>query len=338
MVVNPLSQLRRVLFLAFMVMVVGVVGYRLTAQLSWLDALYMTVITLSTVGYREVMPDIDGDAKLFTIVLILGGAGVLAYSIKTVTEVLLDDATKHFFHQRSTLKRLEKMKNHYIVCGLGRVGKAVCEELLSEEVPFVIVERNQDMVRMAQERGWNVVEGDATEDRVLEMAGVERASGLMSCVDSDANNLLLIMTARAMSKDLVISARVSKDTNVPKFQRAGANNVYSPFSLLGRRMTRALTQPRVTELLDLALEESNYDLTIGEVAVPGTSDLVGQTLVECNFRARFGSVILSIIREDRTILHNPPANTKLCAQDILVVLGTPEQLQAIKLEFGIGKK
>ena len=174
MVVNPLSQLRRVLFLAFMVMVVGVVGYRLTAQLSWLDALYMTVITLSTVGYREVMPDIDGDAKLFTIVLILGGAGVLAYSIKTVTEVLLDDATKHFFHQRSTLKRLEKMKNHYIVCGLGRVGKAVCEELLSEEVPFVIVERNQDMVRMAQERGWNVVEGDATEDRVLEMRRLRR--------------------------------------------------------------------------------------------------------------------------------------------------------------------
>jgi len=321
-----------VAFLALLVLLVGVVGYRITAQLSWLDSLYMTVITLSTVGFREVGPELDTDAKMFTIVLILGGAGVLAFSIKTTTEVLLDDATKHFFHQRSTLKRLEKMKEHYIVCGLGRVGKAVCEELLGEEVPFVVVERNDEAVRDAQERGWNVIQGDATEDRILEQAGIVSASGLMSCVDSDANNILLIMTARALNPKVTISARVSEDRNVQKFQRAGANHVYSPFSLLGRRMTRSLTQPRVTELLDLALEETNYDLTISECALPGSSELVGQSLVEVKFRARFGSVILSIIRKDRTILHNPPAETKLCADDILVVLGTPEQLAALKSE------
>lgn len=333
MVVNPLSQLRRVVFLAILVMILGVLGYRITAQLSWLDSLYMTVITLSTVGFREVGPELDTDAKLFTIILILGGAGVLAYSIKTTTEVLLDDATKHFFHQRSTMKRLEKMKGHFIVCGLGRVGRAVCDELLQEKVPFVVVERDDEMVKWAQERGWNVVQGDATEDRILEIAGIERADGMMSCVDSDANNLLLIMTARAMAPELTISARVSQDRNVKKFQRAGANHVYSPFSLLGRRMTRSITQPRVTELLDLAMEESNYDLTIGECAVPDSSELVGQTLVQCNFRARFGSVILSIIRADRTILHNPPADTPLCGGDILVILGTPEQLKALKAEL-----
>jgi len=339
-VVNPLSQLRRVAALAILVMVLGVVGYRFTAQLSWLDALYMTVITLSTVGFREVGPELDADAKIFTIFLILGGAGVLAYSIKTTTEVLLDDATKHFFHQRSTLKRLMKMNDHYIVCGLGRVGKAVCMELLAEGVPFVVVERETGLVRAAQERAWNVVHGDATEDRILMQAGIERAQGLMSCVDSDANNLLLIMTARALAEKIIISARVSEDRNVVKFRRAGADHVYSPFSLLGRRMTRSLTQPRVTELLDLALEESNYDLSIGEAAVPETSDLVGQSLVQCNFRSRYGSVILSIIRADRSILHNPPADTKLCAGDILVILGTPSQLKDLKAEFkrGLGLK
>ena len=337
MVVNPLSQLRRVVVLAVLVMVLGVIGYRFTAQLSWLDSLYMTVITLSTVGFREVGPELDTDGKIFTIFLILGGAGVLAYSIKTTTEVLLDDATKHFFHQRSTMKRLEKMRGHYIVCGLGRVGRAVCEELLYEKVPFVIVEREDELVRAAQERGWNVIQGDATEDRILEMAGIDRANGLMSCIDSDANNILLIMTARTLNPDVIISARVSRDRNVMKFQRAGADHVYSPFSLLGRRMTRALTQPRVTELLDLALEESNYDLTIGEVAIPETCELVGQTLVECNFRARFGAVILSIIRADRSILHNPPAETKLGAKDILVMLGTPDQINALKTRFGLKK-
>lgn len=215
MVANPLSQLSRVAALALLVLLVGVIGYRFTAHLDWLDALYMTVITLSTVGFREVGL-IEQEAKVFTVFLILGGAGVLAYSIKTTTEVLLDDATKHFFHQRSTLKRIEKMKDHYIVCGLGRVGKAVCEELVTEHVPFVVVEREEDVYRAAQERGWSALHGDATDDRTLELAGIERARGMMSCVDSDANNLLLIMTARALSPNLTISARVSEDRNVKK--------------------------------------------------------------------------------------------------------------------------
>ena len=313
------------------ILLFGVIGYRITADLGWLDSLYMTVITLSTVGYREVGSPLDADAKLFTVFLILGGASVLAFSIKTTTEVLMDDSTKHFFHQRSTLKRLEKMTGHFIVCGLGRVGRAVCEELLAEEVPFIAIEQEDAEVREAQERGWNVLQADATDDRVLEHVGIERAHGLMACIDSDANNLLLIMTACALNSDLKISARVSQDRNVKNFKRAGASHIYSPFSLLGRRMTRALTQPRVTELLDLALEESNYDLNLGESVVSENSDIVGQTLVECNFRNRFGAVVLSIIRQDHSILHNPPADTEVQAGDILVALGTPDQLKAMKI-------
>lgn len=317
--------------MAILVLFGGVVGYRITAESNWLDSLYMTVITLSTVGYREV-GDMDADAKLFTIFLILGGAGFLAYAIKTTTEVLLDDGTRHFFQQRSTLRRLEKMRDHFIVCGLGRVGKAVCEELHSEKVPFVIVENSSEEVRDASKRGWRVIQGDATEDSVLKQAGVERAGGLMACIDSDANNLMLIVTARGLREQLTISARVSEERNVEKFRRAGASNIYSPFSLLGRRMARSLTQPRVTELLDLALEQSNHDLTITECPVPESSELVGQTLVECGFRARFGAVILAIIREDRQILHNPAADTEIQKNDILVVLGAPDQLEAIKDE------
>ena len=316
-------------FFALLVVCFGVLGYRVTAGLGWLDSLYMTVITLSTVGFREV-GFLDDNAKFFTIVLILGGAGVLAYSIKTTTEVLMDDATKHFFHQRATLKRLEKIKDHYIVCGLGRVGKAVCEELVAEKVPFVVLEQHDEEVRDAQERGWSVLQGDATDDRILELAVIERAKGLMSCVDSDANNVLLIMTARALSPSLIISARVSEERNIKNFKRAGANHIYSPFSLLGRRMTRALTQPRVTELLDLALEESNYDLNLGECPVSPDCSLVGQTLVECSFRKTYGAVILSIIRHDHSILHNPPADTKVMANDILLILGTPDQLEELK--------
>lgn len=314
-----------------MMVVLGVLGYRLTAQLDWLDSLYMTVITLSTVGFREVGTGLDADAKLFTILLIVGGAGVLAYAVTTTTEVLLDENTRLYFQQRATLKRIKRtMKNHFIVCGLGRVGKAVCEELNTEKIPFVIVEHNNDLVREAAGRGWSVIDGDATEDRVLSQAGIETARGLMACVDSDANNLLVIMTARGLNPMLQVSARVAEDRNCEKFRRAGAQNVYSPYGLVGRRIARALTRPRVTELLDLALEQSNYDLTIEECPVSKNCSLVGQTLAECDFRARYGAVILSVIRADREILHNPSASTRLLGEDILVVLGKPEQLASIR--------
>ncbi len=326
---NPIVQLYRIALLAFLVVLFGVMGYRATSGLGWLDALYMTVITLSTVGYREVGPGLDDSGKIFTVVLILGGAGVLAYSVKTAIEIVLDDATRHYFQQRSNLRRLDKLKDHYIVCGLGRVGRAVCEELAQEKLDFVFLDSDEQSVKEATERGWSGLLGDATEDRILIQAGIERAKGLMCCVRTDADNLMTIVTARGLVEELPISARVSDERNLEKFRRAGAVNIYSPFSLVGRRLARAMTQPRVSQLLDLAFEQANYDLTISEYPVPAHSDLVGKTLVESGFRGRFGAVILALIREDRSILHNPAIDTLFRANDILVVLGTPTQLKAL---------
>ncbi len=327
---NPLVVLYRVLLLAGFVVFVGVIGYRVTVGLDWVDALYMTVITLSTVGYREVGPGLDDTGKLFTVFLILGGAGVLAYAVKTGVEVLLDTSTRLYFRQRATLRRTARMENHFIVCGLGRVGRSVCEALQEDGSDFVLVEAEAGVAELASERGWTYLQGDATDERVLAQVGIERAAGLMSCVKSDADNLMIIMTARGMSEKLKISARVSDDRNLEKFRRAGADFIYSPFALVGRRIARALTRPMVTELLDLALDQANYDLTISEYPIPDSSDLVGQTLAESAFRARFGAVVLSLIRADRSIVHNPPAETRLGAKDILVVLGTPAQLQALR--------
>jgi voltage-gated potassium channel len=325
---NPLAVLYRVVLLAALILLIGVLGYRATTGLAWLDALYMTVITLSTVGYREVGP-LDDAGKVFTICLILGGAGVVAFAVKTSVEVVLDESTHQYFRQRTTLKKLAKMKNHYIVCGLGRVGRAVCEELRFEKQDFVLIEVDPLVFQEANERGWTVLQGDATDEHTLAQAGIEHAKGLMSCVKSDSDNLMVIMTARGMRDGLKISARVSDERNLKKFRRAGADYIYSPFSLVGRRIARSLTRPRVMELLDLALEEAHYDLNFAEYPIPPSSDLVGKTLVESEFRSRYGLVILSLIREDRTILHNPPANTVFQAADILVVLGTPSQVELL---------
>ncbi len=326
---NPLIELYRVAVLALLVMSVGVLGYRFTAGLDWLDALYMTVITLSTVGYREVGTGLDDQGKLFTIGLILGGAGVIAYAIKTSVEVLLDDSTHQYFSQRRTLRRLAKMQDHFIVCGLGRVGRAVCDELKHDGLEFVLIETDPQVAKEASERGYVVLEGDATDEHTLLQANITQAKGLMSCVKSDSDNLMVIVTARGMVEGLKISARVSDERNLEKFRRAGADYIYSPFSLVGRRIARSLTRPRVMELLDLALDEAQYDLTIAEHPLPAESDLVGKDLVESGFRNRYGLVILSVIREDRSILHNPPATTVFRAHDILVVLGTPSQVQKL---------
>lgn len=326
---NPLSELYRVALLAFLVVSVGVLGYRFTAGLNWLDSLYMTVITLGTVGYREVGSGLDDSGKIFTIGLILGGAGVLAYAIKTTVEVLLDDTTHQYFRQRKTLRRLARMREHYIVCGLGRVGSAVCEELRHEGLDFVLIEANPQVAKDASERGYTVLEGDATDEHTLIQANIAEAKGLMSCVKSDPDNLMVIVTARGMVEGLKISARVSDERNLVKFRRAGADYIYSPFSLVGRRIARSLTRPRVMELLDLALDEAQYDLTIAEYPLPPDSHLVGNDLVTSEFRNIYGLVILSIIREDRTILHNPPASTVFQAHDVLVVLGTPSQVQQL---------
>lgn len=325
---NPLVVLYRVVLLALLVVLVGVLGYRLTSELEWLDALYMTVITLSTVGFREVGP-LDDNGKVFTICLILGGASVIAFAVKTSVEIILDESTRQYFRHRTTLKKVAKMKDHYIVCGYGRVGRSVCEELAGENQEFVLVDLDPQVIQDATEKGFTALHADATEEQSLTLAGIESAKGLMCCVKSDSDNLMIIMTARGMVEGLRISARVSDERNLKKFRRAGADNIYSPFSLVGRRIARSLTRPRVMELIDLALEEAHYDLTIAEYPVPESSDLVGKNLMESEFRSRYGLVILSLIRKDRSILHNPPATTVFESHDILVVLGTPAQVQAL---------
>ncbi|MBI3929324.1 MAG: potassium channel protein [Armatimonadetes bacterium] len=326
---NPLNRLYRIALFVGLMLCAGVLGYRLFSQLSWLDALYMTVTTLATVGYREV-GDMDTDSKIFTILLLTVGAGVLVYAVTAATEVLLDEQTRYYFQMRSIARRAKVMKHHFIVCGLGRVGFAVCEELAASEASFIIIEEDAVKVQYASSRGWLGVQGDATDDRVLEQAGIHRAKGLITCIDTDAANLFVVISAKGLCPDLDVSARVSDENNLAKFRRAGASHAYSPFSLLGRRMARSVTRPRVVELLDLALEQNDYALTIDECQVHGESKLVGTSLKDSNFRGRYGAVILSIIREDRSIIHNPPPETELRPGDILVTLGTPVQLQQIK--------
>jgi voltage-gated potassium channel len=313
----------------------GTVGYRLTAGLDWLDSLYMTIITLTTVGYRELFPPDDVGAKVFTMFLQISGVGVFFYAAAVVMDTILDESTRRYFEIQRISRRTRRLNNHYVICGLGRVGRAAAEELSARGVPFLAIEKDSERVARATARGWLTIEGDATQDVTLEEAGVPRARGLVACLPTDAENLFIIVSARILNADLLVSARISDEANMNKFLRAGATHVYSPYSLLGRRIARSVTQPRVLQLLDLALEQSYYDLTIDEFRVPAESELVGKSLRESHFRSRFGAFVLSMIRADKSVVHNPPPEVVIQPEDILIMLGTPQQLREAGEKTGL---
>lgn len=336
MIQNPLHRVRMVLVYFLAILILGTVGYRLLTPLGWLDSLYFTVTTIATVGFRE-LAELDAAGKIFTMLLIFGGAGLLAYTFTTVVEITLDEHTRTYFQLMYNLRRTRLIHDHFIVCGLGRVGVAVCEELAASGTPFLIVDSDTKRLQYASSRGWLSVLGDATEDRVLEQASIQRAKGLITCVDTDTTNLFVVVSAKGLNPDLEISARVGDENNLNKFKRAGAAHVYSPYSLVGRRIARSATRPRVLELLDLALEQTNYDLTIEECALSETSPMTGVKLKDSGIRQQFGGVVLSIIRADHEILHNPDPDTLCQAGDILITLGTPEQLRKMR-EIATGSK
>lgn len=310
-------------------LVTGTVGYRILCQLSWLDAFYFTVITMSTVGYREV-GELNSTGKLFTIGLIFSGVGVLAYSVSTTLELLLDEQHRAYFTHLLNRRRSRQMEQHYIVCGMGRVGRAVCQELAESNIPFLVVDTHPDKVAAATSLGWVAILGDASEDKILLQANITKARGLVATVDTDASNLFVLVSAKALNPNLEVSARVNEDTNVKKFERAGAVHVYSPFSLLGRRIARTITRPRVLEMLDVALEQNNFDITIEELTVSKQSPLAWLSLRDSGIRQNFGGVVMSVIRENREIVHNPDPALVCQPGDILITLGTPEQLKKMR--------
>lgn len=322
----------RILWVGALVVIllcVGTVGYRHLCNLSWLDSMYFTVITMSTVGYREV-GELNAYGKVFTMAFISSGVGVLAYAVSAGLELLLDDQNRGYLINFFRRRRSQFMDNHYIICGMGRVGRAVCQELAESETPFVVIDCDPDRVSNAHAQGWLALVGDASDDSVLQQANIARAKGLVCTVDTDAANLFLLVSAKALNPELQVSARVNDEANVKKFQRAGATHVYSPFHLLGRRMARSITRPRVSELLDIVFEANNVDVSIEECTVSEASPLAWLSLKDSGIRQNFGGVMMSVIRANREIVHNPDPELVCQPGDILITLGTPDQLKKMR--------
>ncbi len=316
---------------------IGTVGYRWLWRAvggTWLDALFMTVTTITTIGYGEVKP-LDGPGRLFTMGIAIAGIGAFFYTFTVVLDHLVAAGVADPRGRRRMERRIAALEGHVIVAGLGRVGRQAAAELAEAGRAFVVVDPGAVALRVAEERGYLAVAGDATEDPVLERAGVRRARGLIATTANDATNMYIVLSARVLNPGLRIVSRAVDEASVPKLLRAGADRAISPYAIGGHRLAHLILHPAVVDFFETALRPGQEALAIEDVAVPGESAVIGRTLEALAVRQATGASVLAVLREG-TAIPNPPADLAVRPGDRLLALGTAEQLARLEKLMAAG--
>jgi voltage-gated potassium channel len=322
--VRSLRRVQFALLAVLAVLVVGSIGYVLLG-FGLLDAVYQTVTTITTVGFREVRP-LDPVGKIFTIALILAGVGTVLYSFSVVLEALVEGHLRAHFERRRMDRTIAKMTGHTIVCGWGRVGRAVGRYLTGLGDDVVVVDLDP---RRVAEIPFPAIVGDVTDDETLRTAGIMRARALVAAINTDAENVYVTLSARALRPDLVIVARARTDETESKLLRAGATRVVNPQRIGGQRIAAAAAQPNVVEFLDVVMHDGSLEFRLGEVAVRAGSVLAGRAISAPEV-ARTRALVLALRAADGTFLTNPPVDTRIQADQVLIAIGTEQQLSALE--------
>ncbi len=321
---DPFRRVRIGLAALVLVLVAGTVGY-MVLGFGFLDAVYQTVVTITTVGYGFPHP-LHIAGKVFTIFLILGGVGTALYSFSVVLELLIEGHMRDLVRRRSMERNIARMSGHVVVCGWGRVGREVARFLAAAGREVVVVDR--DGSRM-EEVSYPWVVGDVTDDETLVQAGVERAGTLVAALDTDADNLYVTLAVRSMRPDMQIIARARNESSEPKLLRAGANRVVNPQQLGGDRMAAFVTQPHVVDFVDVVMHDGTLEFRLEELSVSAGSPLTGNTLHSVQLHDRTGALVLAIRRGDGSFATNPSSEVTIEAGDILIGVGTAAQLDAL---------
>jgi voltage-gated potassium channel len=311
----------------------GTVGYILIEGWTMADSFYMTAITLTTVGFGEVRP-LSPLGRIFTVFLILSGVGSVAYGFSSLGEYLLTGSVAARLRSRRMTRLIDKLEDHVIVCGYGRVGKSAAITLRDSKRAIVILDFDNTQIESALTDGFTVLQADATKDDALIQAGVQRAWGLIICTGDDARNLFIVLSARALNPQLYIVARTVDAGNEQKMIRAGANRVVSPYQIGGKHMANIVVRPHVTDFLDVVTLDGGIELWLEELVIQPDSALVGQTVGQTNIRQATGVTLVALLRSGGGTV-TPNADTTLEVGDELIVLGTREQLSQLEELTGI---
>ncbi len=317
------TGLRRGIIGIAAVLLAGVIGYRWIEAWPWLDCFYMTVITVSTVGIMEVHPLTD-PGRIFTILLILFGVGVMAYFLTRLAEFMLQRSLSNVLGRRTMMKKIAQLKNHAIICGYGRTGSRVVSELQTAGTRFVVIEENEDIVKRLGELGIPCIQGDATDEEILEAANICNADSLVAALNSDPENLFLTLTAGGLCHGLRIIARVHDPDSSRKFHKAGARRVVSPISTGASQIAQLVTRPSVVDLVELVTSDKNIELQVFEHEITEESDMLEKTLAEARVRQTLGCMVIAVKHLNGHTAFDPGPNTRLQLGDILVAIRKPE--------------
>lgn len=308
----------------------GVIGYSVFLKLDFTDALYMTVITISTVGFKEVATMTE-EARVFSVILILFSLGTVSYLVTNIASYFIEGDMKEALKRRNMENKIEKMKDHYIICGAGKTGQAVIDVFLYRNVPFVVVDEKEELINKLIEKGIVAYCGNATEEDVLNKVNLSKAKGLVTSLSKDSLNLYVVLTARELNPKLNIVAKAVDKRAHQKLIKAGANNTISPNEIAGRRMAVSLLRPTVISFLDSFIQTGDLDLDLEDVLINEGSELCNLTLKTANIPSKTGLIVLAISKKDHSTLRfNPSSEEKLEVGDSMIVLGTEEQVKTLQ--------
>lgn len=335
------SQYARHIFIATCILasviIVGVVGYILIEDMSFTQALYMTIITISTVGFREVKP-LGTGGEYFTIFVVLTGVSAVLFFLAGLFEFTISEVLGDVWGRRRMMNNISKVSSHFIICGYGRVGRSVAAELAEQAKQFVVIEHDEGAYNQCVRDGHLTVLGSATDNEMLLSSGIERAVGLVSALRSDADNLYVVLTARTMNPNILLIARADQPESEQKLEMVGADRVISPHKIAGKRMANLMVRPGACEFLDVAMAGNIPEYFLSELKVGENSGLLGKTIKESKLRERTGVTILAVRKaSDSAFNPNPSVDIVIEKGDILVLIGTPEQMTLMESENTAGK-
>ena len=334
---DPVRRLRQIEWLLFAVAAtlgLGTLGFRLILHETWLQSFYRAVIT-STLTGLDTVPSSNG-ARLLSIAMVLAGLTIIAYSGAVIVEAIAGGVLTGVLAERRRQRTIERLNNHYIVCGYGRVGRRVAEEFRAAGVPYVVIDYSEEALETAKEHGDFIIDGNAAKDEDLREAGLERAKGLVAASDSDADNLYIVLSAHSARPDLQIVARASDDDAAKKLMLAGADRVVLPYTTAGRTMANLVLRPQVTAFLDAVTTATGPDLHMAEIEVHRTCRQAGRTIRDIRVRHETGAIIIALRKQDGTFDTTPEPDVAIEPGDVIVGVGTTDELQRLEDLFAVG--
>lgn len=331
---NPLLKLFKskiyiAIALLIVILLIGVLGFRILSHYSWVDALYMTIITITTVGFGEVQP-LDDVSKIFTVFLIVASVIILGYALSVITEYILSKNNFEELKQKKMQKKIDKFSGHIVICGYGRNGKQAASKLIAYKKPFVVIEKNKELIEKFENESISFVLGNANEDETLLQAGVDRASTLISALPNDADNLFVVLSARQLNSKMKIISRASQETSYSKLKMAGANNVILPDKIGGDHMASLVVVPDLVEFIDNLSIGGQSNINIEEISIDklyNTNEI--KTIKDLDLRNKTGCTVIGFKNGEGEYVVNPEAELKLVPNSKIIVLGRPEQIQQL---------